>query len=251
MRAIVSIARIISIALLSASTCACSGSDKQTATSGNSGPPLDPEQFKAVPRSCVYECPHTDCPELTSNYSCLAMGAWNAIGHDDTCEAWDGKYPASVAGKCIASDPSGEALKYAGTDPDDPLVKIMPGGRRQRPFGQSWAFREPDLYAGMTSNILLIPGTSLVVTVDSGYGDHALRLVDTAKVGQGDPVVSLIKYPNPNTLNWGRALEFPWCMSMGIRRMICGIPVDSFKTSLIRISKKLAMQRLEFACVVT
>jgi len=209
MRAIVSIARIISIALLSASACACSGTDKQTSTSGTSGPPLDPEEFRTIPRSCVYECPHAGCPELTSNYACPAIGAWNAIGHEDTCEAWDGKYPAATTGKCVASDPSGEALKYAGIDPDDPLLKIMPGGRRQRPFGQSWAFREPDLYAGMTSNILLIPGTSLVVTVDSGYGDHALRLVDTAKVGQGDPVVSLVKYPNPNTLNWGIAFAPP------------------------------------------
>ena len=208
MRSMIIASRAFFIALLAASAVACTGSDKQTST-GSSGPPLDPSEFEVVPRSCVYTCPIGSCPEHSGDYSCPAMGAWNAIGHEDTCEVWDGKFPAVLNGKCVATDPTAEALKYAGADPNDPLVKIMPGGRRQRPFGQSWAFREADLYAGMTSNVLAIPGTNFVVTVDSGYGDHALRLVDTAKVGQGDPVVSLVKYPAPATLNWGITFAVP------------------------------------------
>lgn len=188
---------------------ACSGPEKQTSSTSTGGAFIDPEEYIVVPRSCVYECPHAGCAELTTNYTCPSIGGWNAIGHEDTCEAWDEKYPAVTAGKCTVSDPTGEAAKYAGTDPDDPLVKIMPGGRRQKPFGKSWAFREPDLFAGMTSNLIPIPGTSFVVTVDTGYGDHVLRLVDTAKMGQGDPVVSLVKYPGPKTLNWGMAFAVP------------------------------------------
>lgn len=196
--------------LLAASVPACEGSENQTSTGNSSGGTvLDPSDFIVVPRSCVYSCPVGTCPEHSGAYECPSTGAWNEIGHEDTCEVWDGKYPAASSGKCVATAPSGEALKYAGPDPSDPTLTIMPGGRRQRPFGQSWAFREADLYAGMTSNVLAIPGTTFVVTVDSGYGDHAIRLVDTAKMGQGDPVVSLVKYPKPNTLNWGMAFAAP------------------------------------------
>ena len=46
-----------------------------------------------------------------------------------------------------------------------------------------------------------LPGTNFVVTVDAGYGDHAVRVIDPAKIGSGSPVLGYVKYAPPKTLH--------------------------------------------------
>src|SRR6185503_9458982 len=171
---------------------------------GGSGP--DPLEFAAVQASCAYECPASTCPELTAPYACQNLLPWNEIPHDPACGAWDGTAIPPKAGKCTASAPSGEAIKFTGPDPADPKVTIMPDGRRLTPAGADFEFPDP---RSMTSNVITVPGTSLVLTVDTGYGDHLVRAVDTAKIGQGDPTLSQIAFVDPEALNEGIAFSPP------------------------------------------
>lgn len=199
----------LGLALLGLSLLACSG-DGEPAPSPPPPPTTDPLDFVTPPKSCVFKCPvSTECAEATGKYVCQNLESWSSIPHAETCPVWNGKPPAPRTGKCTATAPSGEAQKRVGPDPDDPTTLIMPDGHKQKPFGAAWAFDEPDLYAGMTSNVVAIPGSSLVLTVDTGYGDHAVRLVDTTKLGQGNPVLGVEKYPNPSVLNWGMAVAAP------------------------------------------
>jgi hypothetical protein len=195
--------------LLFSALAACSSDEHPSPPATKpSGP--DPAEFAAAPRSCVFKCPiPSDCAEASGPYACPSLGPWAEIPHADTCPTWDGKTPTPQAGKCKATEPTGDAIKYVGPDPDDPQTLILPDGHRLRPAGAAWVFKEPDLYAGMTSNVVAIPDSSLVLTVDTGYGDHVVRLVDAAKIGQGDPVLGLEKFPNPSTLNWGMAVAGP------------------------------------------
>ena len=174
--------------------CSC-GSDDEPAKSssggsggvaGSGGVGGDPAEFAAVEKSCAYHCPPlgSSCAEVTTPYACQNLGAWDAIPHADTCGSWDGSYPAPVPGKCSASAPSGEAALYAGPDPASPSTHILPDGRRLAPAGSLSLFTEPELLGGLTVALALVPGTTLVLSVDAGSGVHVVRAVDTALVGQ-------------------------------------------------------------------
>lgn len=171
---------------------------------GGSGP--DPDEFAAVPRSCAITCPLG--PGCDAPYACQNLGGWKDIPHEASCGAWDGAQPAPTKGACTASAPTGDAAKYTGPDPDDAKTTILPDGRRLRPAGDAWIFAEKDVYAGMTTNVASLGG-GLALTVDTGYGDHVLRLVDLAKLGAGDPVASRLVFPRPKSLNWGVAFAKP------------------------------------------
>ena len=186
------------------------GSDETPATTTGT-PPIDAEEFALAPPSCSFACPGvtTDCAEMDTPYACPSMGAWEAIPHVETCPAWDGKYPTPVTGQCTATAPSAEALKRPGPDPDDPKSKILPDGRVIAPAGKEWAFDEPDAPGGMTNQAIAIPGTPYVLTVDIGNQDHAVRAVDTSKIGVSAPVTGIVKYPNPSWLTGGVAFVAP------------------------------------------
>ena len=178
---------------------------------GGLGADADPGTFATAPHSCAYTCPLSPtCGELTKPYQCPSLGAWSCIPHAPTCGDWDGTYPAVVQGKCAATSPAADALKYAGIDPDDATQRILPDGRRMKPAGESWIFNEHDLEGGLTTGIVAIPGTNYVVTVDDGDDQHAVRLIDTSKIGSGStPVVSYVVYADPSTLNSGIAFRAP------------------------------------------
>ncbi|MBK8255268.1 MAG: hypothetical protein IPK82_21735 [Polyangiaceae bacterium] len=184
------------------------GTGGSTTTSETGGVPLDPEAFLEVPKSCAFECPDpAGCSEKSAPYQCAAMGEWSAIGHVDTCAEWDGTYPSAVTGQCEATAPTAAALLRPGVDQQDPTAYLLPDGRRSKPAGAVWAFDEPDLLGGNTSGIAAVPGTPFVITVDTGPDDHALRVVDTTKIGSGiNPVVSLVEQKPPNGLNSGIAI---------------------------------------------
>jgi DNA-binding beta-propeller fold protein YncE len=80
---------------------------------------------------------------------------------------------------------------------------VLPDGRRAAPAGSEWIFDEPDYKGGLTSALVLVPGTTWAITVDTGDGEHAVRCVDTAMVGVGDPVVGRVKFEKETTLNSG------------------------------------------------
>jgi DNA-binding beta-propeller fold protein YncE len=61
----------------------------------------------------------------------------------------------------------------------------------------------------MTTAVLRVPQTNFVLTVDTGYGVHAVRVVDATKLGAGDPVTSRVSFPTPFTLNSGVAFVAP------------------------------------------
>ncbi len=192
---------------LSMAFAACGSSDDQPPP--DAGPPVDPDEFSIPPKSCALECPQSDCPETKTPYACPNLGAWKDVPHAATCAAWDGTFPAPQAGKCTVSVPTGEAAKYAGADKDKPGTLILPDGRRIKPAGSEWIFDEKDLPSGLPSAVLAIPGTSYAVVVDSGYGPHAVRAVDTTKIGTGNPVVSYLKFAAPSTLNGALAFVAP------------------------------------------
>lgn len=172
---------------------------------GGGGAGGDPEAFYyPPPHSCAYECDETPgCAEQTAPYACPTVHPWAAIPHGDACPAWDGTYPAATAGKCTASAPSGEAAKRAGPDA---AGHVLPDGRRLHPAGKEWILG--DVAGGLTSQVVDVPGTSFVITVETGYGDHAVRAVDVDRLSQGqDPVVSKVVFAATESLNWGMALS--------------------------------------------
>jgi DNA-binding beta-propeller fold protein YncE len=153
------------------------------------------------PHSCAYTCPPLACPETTAPYACPSMAAWSSLPHETECGCWDGSYPTVVPGKCTASAPSGEAAKYAGADRDHAGVRILPDGRRLRPAGSEWIFNETDQGGGLTTGVLAIPATTMVLTVDTGAGNHLVRLIETTSIGSGNPVKGLVSFAPPSTLN--------------------------------------------------
>ena len=187
--------------LLALVVVACGSSSQGDAA--DAATPVDPETFARPPASCAYTCP-TNCAESTTPYVCPSAGPWASIPHEDSCGTWDGTYPAPVTGKCTATAATGDAAKFGGPDPDDATTIILPDGRRIQPAGSDWVFDESDLEGGLTTAITSIPGTSFVLTVDDGPGDHAVRLIDTSLIGSGEtPVLSYVKFANPLTLNSG------------------------------------------------
>ncbi len=144
-----------------------------------------------------------------SPYQCPSLGDWKSIPHDDTCPAWDGTSPAPAPAKCTVGDATGDAVRKAGADPKDPAATILPDGRRVKAFGAEWLFDDAGLVAGLPVRALPIAGTTMALVVDAGYGPHAVRLIDTALVGTGDPVLSSVRFDAPETLNQGIVVAAP------------------------------------------
>jgi hypothetical protein len=197
--------------LLLVSGCHRGGAAQASSSgSGGAGGGVDPTSFYSPPPpSCAYTCATlAQCAEQKTPYVCPSLGAWASIPHASTCGGWDATYPTPVAGKCTSTLATGEAAKLAGTDPDDPAGFILPDGRRIHPAGNEWIFT--DLEGGMTAQVVDVPGTPYVLTVDDGYGEHGVRSVDIDKLTAGvDPIVSTAKYEVPETLNNGLAFVPP------------------------------------------
>jgi DNA-binding beta-propeller fold protein YncE len=196
---------------LAFAACGSGGSSSSTTggttSGGGAASGQDPYDFATAPASCVYDCGDDACAERKEgSYLCPSLGAWEAIPHVDACPSWDGSFPAPATGQCSATLPKGDALKYAGVDPDDPKTRVMPGGRRLTPAGAVFEFSDPK---SMTTYVIAVPGTSFVLTVDTGYGDHLVRVVDAEAIGEKDPVLSQVNFPDPESLNQGIAFSPP------------------------------------------
>lgn len=196
----------IAATAFAALVAACADGEEQQAPPVEKPPDVDPAEFAAIQKSCAYDCPVTTCAEKDAPYACQNLGAWKQIPHAESCEAWNGKYPAVTQGKCSASAPSGEAKKYAGPDG---AKTILPDGRRLSPAPAEWVFSEADLKGGITTGVVPVPGTSLVLAVDTGTGKHVVRLVDTALLGGGDPVKARVAFDNGMTIASGVTFVAP------------------------------------------
>jgi hypothetical protein len=185
------------------------GGTTTTTDTNTGGAPPDPDAYLEAPKSCAYDCPSNGCPEQTTPYVCPAMGDWQDIPHLDACPAWDGKTPDVKDGSCTATAPTGAALDHPGPSAQDPSQYLLPDGRTTRPAGAVWAFDEADFLGGSTSAIIAVPGTPYVLTVDTGPDDHAVRAVDTSKIGNGNPVTGAVKFSPPSGLNSAIAYVAP------------------------------------------
>jgi hypothetical protein len=196
--------RVAALSLAASSLASCSADGPASSTEQPEAPDLEP--YLTAPRSCAYVCPPSSCAEQTTPYACPALGEWSSIPHADACEPWDGRYPEVKAGRCTATEPTGEAKKRPGADGD---ARILPDGRRTTPAGVEWVFAEPDVRGGLTTAITRVPGTRFVITVDTGNVDHAVRAIDTAKIGQGDPVTGIVPFRAPEYLSGSAVFVAP------------------------------------------
>jgi DNA-binding beta-propeller fold protein YncE len=180
----------------------CSNGSEEQPTP-DTGVTQDPEDYRSPPSSCALACTSDMASCEPSGYQCPAMAPWSAMPHASTCKTWDGKFPTPQPGKCSASIPTGAAAKKTGVDPEDPTTTILPTGYRAKPAGKSVALG--DTSGGFASNVIAVEGTDLVVVLDTGIKDHAVRLVDTKAI-ETDPtkaIKSLVKYGSGENLTHG------------------------------------------------
>lgn len=169
-------------------------------------PPLgDPNDFVlgiADNRSCALDCSQT-CAESTTPWTCPALADWSQIPHDPVaCGSFDGKtYPAVVAGKCSATDPTGSALAKAEITT---MPLVLPDGRRLQPAGSELVF-ETD--GGFPAAQMWIPQTRFLAINDNGYHTQSIRIVDSVllKTSPLTAEVARIAYPPPKGVNFGLA----------------------------------------------
>ena len=188
------------------SSAASSSSSTSSSSSGGGSGGADPTPYLTAPHSCAYDCPNDSCAEQTTPYVCPALAPWASIPHLAACPSWDGTYPKPAAGKCTASAPTGAALVHTGTSATSPGVRVLPDGRAIQPAGVEWGFDETAQQGGETSAVTAVPGTSFVVTVDTGNDDHAVRVVDSSVIASGNnPVTGFVEFTAPSYLNDGVA----------------------------------------------
>lgn len=182
--------------------CSSSGGDSPNDAAPDNGLSQDPEDYREAPRSCAFECANQATCE-PNGYECPALAAWPSVPHASTCKTFDGTFPTPQAGKCKSSIPSGAAAKKTGIDPDDPTTTILPTGARAKPAGRAIPFS--DTSGGFAVNVVAIEGSDLVVSIDTGIKDHAVRLIDTKAV-ETDPTKAIkktIKYGSGESLTHG------------------------------------------------
>jgi hypothetical protein len=186
-------------------------------SSKSSGTPLeDPTDWMGDLKSdstCILNC-DPSCTEATTPWVCPALAPWSTIPHAGAgeteagvptgCGSFDGTtYPAPVQGQCVATTPSGTALEKTNAS-GSPVV--LPDGRKLEPAGNEWLFT--DFPGNFPDGALLVPGTSWLLVVDTGYTTHSVRAVnmETLRTAPGvNPVASSISYMPPKALDWGMA----------------------------------------------
>jgi hypothetical protein len=184
-------------------------SDGSTATqrpppapTGGAGTAFD--IMENLPQSCAFDC--GDCGEPEEPFACPTLKPWDKLPHAATCPPWDGTYPATVPGRCTASEPTGEAARKAGPIPGG---LVLPDGHRIKPAGRDVVFEEADLAGGFPMSIAKLSDRFALVS-DGGIYDNALRLIDIdALASGGAPVVSYTPFHQPTSLFYGMAFLAP------------------------------------------
>ena len=170
-------------------------------------PPVDlgtvDDIMASLPDSCAFSC--SDCAEPAVAYECPTLAAWDKLPHAESCETWDGTYPAPVAGKCTVTDAKDDAAAKAGPLPNGGGI-VLPDGHRIMPVGREVLFDEADLAGTFPMNISPVPGTRFALVSDGGIKDNVLRVIDLdALAGNGNPVKSYVPFARPDSLYYGLA----------------------------------------------
>ncbi|MGH7296018.1 MAG: YncE family protein, partial [Polyangiaceae bacterium] len=201
--------RLLLLALLAPFAAPAAGCGSKSSGSGG-GPPAPteaPTDFVAGLKddaSCILNCDPA-CTEAAAPWVCPALAGWSTLPHDPAaCGGFDGTtYPAPQGGQCSATAPGGTAVEKTNASGTPP---VLPDGRRIEPAGNEWLFT--DFPGNFPDGALLVPGTSWLLVVDTGYTTHSVRVVNTATLRASpgtSPVASSVRYDPPKALDWGMA----------------------------------------------
>ena len=193
-------------ALAALPACSSTADDGAKASGVDAGSASDFVDTLKDNRSCIFDNCSVGCNEATAPWVCPALGDWPTVPHDPAaCGAFDGKtFPAPQHGACTASAPAADAVAKSSAT-GTPI--ILPDGRRLAPAGTEAVLPASVNEGSFPASALLAPGTKWLIVVDTGYGTHAVRIVDTSvlRAGAANPVVSTVSFPEPQALNWGVA----------------------------------------------
>ncbi len=153
--------------------------------------------------SCALQC-NSECAEPGSPYVCPALRPWEAMPHADSCESWDGSYPAVTAGTCTASLPTGDAAKPFGVDAANARRFYMPDGHWVEPAGVTKKLILTNQLGSFALDLVPVQGTRFAIVTDSGVIDNMLVVLDLDKLAAGEePIVSSQVFKRPNSLFFG------------------------------------------------
>jgi len=193
---------VLLVALAAIGAPACSGDETKASTGNPPNVGTVDDIMDDLPQSCSFSC-DTQCAEPKEPFACPTIKSWGELPHAKECPTWDGKQPAPTAGKCTASEPSGDAARKAG-----PIAGgfVLPDGHPILPAGREVVFAEPDLVGGFPMSLLAIPGARFALASDGGIKDNALRVLDLdALAGAGEAVASYLGFSAPKSLFYGLA----------------------------------------------
>ena len=153
--------------------------------------------------SCALQC-NAACAEPAAPFRCPAMRPWNEMAHSEACAVWDGTYPAPAPGNCVASAPSGDAVKPFGRDAANGKRFYMPDGHWVEPAGVTARLELPQQLSSFGIELIRVQGTRFAVATDSGVIDNMLWVLDLDKLSAGEnPLVGSHVFKRPNSLYQG------------------------------------------------
>ena len=197
---------VLALASRPVSGCGSKRDDSSATDAADAGDDsVDPQDFAAVTHVVRLQLPERSprAPSRRRPTRARTPATGRRSPTRIACGAWDGGYPAVQPGQCTATAPSGRGgeVRRAGSGRrghDHPARRTTHRPRRQR-----LGLRR----AGPRGRADDVPrrrsrARTLVVTVDDGPVDHAVRVIDRRKIGSGStPVTGYVKFADPETLN--------------------------------------------------
>ncbi len=174
-----------------------------------------PEDYVSAPKSCaafkscVYST-NCSCSEPETPYVCPSLRPWAAMKHGSACGTFDGTFPAPVAGKCVATDPSAQAKEYGGKDSTVPGRWHLGDGHFVQPAGHEQVLHGSGVVSAFLADVMLVPGTRFAIVTDGGVRDNAVYSVDLDKLALDQPaLVDTSEFARPAQVDHGLAFVAP------------------------------------------
>ena len=143
-------------------------------------------------------------------------------------------YPPARPLHGVDGDRAFRGVRRAGHQ--EPRDNRAPRRQPITPAGADWVFDEDDLEGGLTTYVGPIGTTGLVMTVDDGPDDHAVRVINPTLIGSGKtPVTGVVGFYDPQTLNSAAAFVPPSTLYVATDDgVIQALTVDTTTGSLTR-----------------